>query len=115
MDKIREEFEKEYDVIEFRLDSDFPVFEAGYKARDEEIKRLRYLISPDAPDKYFNDLLDNISKQELQEEIKKLRDEMDRFLCTVKQHLYSPESNAALAIVKNAVKYYEEQALKESE
>ena len=37
VDKIREEFEKEYDVIEFRLDSDFPVFEAGYKSRDREV------------------------------------------------------------------------------
>ncbi len=44
MDKIREEFEKEYDVIEFRLDSDFPVFEAGYKSRDGEVEKLRSKI-----------------------------------------------------------------------
>ena len=104
MDKIREEFEKEYDVIEFRLDSDFPVFEAGYKSRDKEIAELH-----ESCNNYKKMYVDK------REEIKKLRDEMDRFLCTVKQHLYSPESKAALAIVKNAVKYYEEQALKESE
>ena len=90
MDKIREEFENilniespknERHIIEgydFYKDDElqkrFDDFTIGCKSRNEEIKRLRYLINPDAPDKYFNDLLDNISKQELQAEIKKLQE-----------------------------------------
>ena len=63
MDKIREEFEKEYDVIEFRLDSDFPMFEAGYKSRDEEIAELH-----ESCNNYKKMYVDK------REEIKKLRD-----------------------------------------
>ena len=48
------------------------------------------------------------------EEIKKLRDEFDRFLGAVKQHINSLESSAALAVVMNAIKYYDNEALKET-
>ena len=92
MDKIREEFEKIFKDVDF-TDEDIPEFvlkaqcyegfEAGYKSRDEGIK--------------------------------KLRDEFDRFLGAVKQHINCLESKAALAVVQNAVNYYDSEALKDGE
>ena len=53
--------------------------------------------------------------EELKEENKNLRYEMDRFLGAVKQHITSLESKAALSVVINAVKYYESEILKDGE
>ncbi len=99
MDKIREEFEKEYDVIEFRLDGDFPVFEAGYKSRDEEIAELH-----ESCNNYKKMYVDKM------EEIKKLRDLLDRALPEIKIYTGSIKRHKGFTLYSEIVK-----ALKESE
>ncbi len=97
MDKIREEFEKEYDVIEFRLDSDFPVFEAGYKSRDEEIAELH-----ESCNNYKKMYVDKM------EEIKKLKD----LLIELGNILYVDSDGIGnIQTARNLI----EEALKESE
>ncbi len=101
MDKIREEFEKEYDIIEFRLDSDFPVFEAGYKSRDPEIAELH-----ESCNNYKKMYVDKM------EEVKKLKKSLKEVLENIKYFTDRVEAGTILsrktyAIYKNLLAKYE--------
>jgi len=86
MDKIKEEFEKYFDDPYFRLESDFPTFEAGYKSRNPEIKRLKEDFEKQAEEIEKLNAFEKIDKQRIEEgliEIKELKELTDSMLSTM--------------------------------
>ena len=82
MDKIKEEFEKYFDDPYFRLESDFPTFEAGYKSRNPEIKRLKEDFEKQAEEIEKLNAFEKIDKQRIEEglaEIEKLNIAVNKY------------------------------------
>jgi len=52
-------------------------------------------------------------EDKLKEAIQAEREEFNRFLTTVKQHIVCLESKAALTVAQNAIQFYEERARSE--
>lgn len=110
MDKIREEFEKEYgDWAVYQKASlyktvNLSIFEAGYKSRDAEIKKHIEKYEKLLPDY-------NLKKAEiflLKEEIKKLRDALKEISQIAVQYFGDIGSVGAYGVItgmaKNALK-----------